>query len=215
MSLRRVVFVADKAIVTPGDACGDVEGRVRRSARGSRLLPGVGPGLRLLRDAGFAFHVIGNRPDVARGQLEEDDLRILSVRLEELFEHDDLALTGSSFCPHDPHGVRRGYTVECLCRLPRPGLLLQAAHRYGFDIARSWLIGDTLDDVEAGVRAGCRTVLVDDGNEREWRLSEPRLPHHVAEGLGEAALLILEDEHVLDWRRRAARAQVGEGAGAT
>jgi len=213
MKLRRVVFLAEHAIVVQGDVSGDAEVHGPRSADGVRLLPGAGPGLRLLRDAGFAFHVIGNRPGVARGQLDEDDLAALAVRFGELFESEDLALTGSSFCPHDPRGVRRGYAVECVCRLPRPGLLLQAARRSGFDVARSWLLGDTLDDVEAGVRAGCRTVLVDDGNETEWRLSELRLPHHVAEGLGEAALLVLEDEHVLDWRRRAAGAQVGKGAG--
>ena len=59
------------------------------------------------------------------------------------------------------------------------------------------------------MRGGCRTVLLDEGREREWRLSEMRLPHHVALGLDEAALLILEDEHVPDWRRRIAASSVG------
>ena len=198
MSLRRVVFLAEAGIVVPDDASSQSDGH------GLRLLAGAGPALRLLRDAGFAFQVIGNMPCVARGECDEDELRVVAGRLEELLENEGVALTGASFCPHDPHGVRRDYAVECLCRLPRPGLLQQAAHEHGIDVARSWLIGDTLDEIEAGVRAGCRTVLLDDGREREWRLTELRLPHHVAEGLGEAALLVLEDEHVLDWRRRAA-----------
>jgi D-glycero-D-manno-heptose 1,7-bisphosphate phosphatase len=205
MSLRRAVFLADNGIVVPGDASSD------RDGRGPRLLPAAGPGLRLLRDAGFVFHVIGNRPCVARGECEEDELRTVAQRYEELLEDEGVALTGCSFCPHDPRGVRRDYAVECLCRLPRPGLLQLAAHQHGLDVRRSWLIGDSLDEIEAGVRAGCRTVLLDDGREREWRLSELRLPHHVAEGLGEAALLILEDEHVLDWRRRAAAGRLSAG----
>ena len=208
MTLRRAVFLAENGIVVQGDAASAGDGRI------PRLLPAAGPGLRLLRDAGFAFHVIGNRPCVARGECDEDELRTVARRFERLLEDEGVALTGCSFCPHDPHGVRRDYAVDCLCRLPRPGLLQRAAREHGLDLARSWLIGDSLDEIEAGVRAGCRTVLLDDGRESEWRLSELRLPHHVAEGLGEAALLILEDEHVLDWRRRAAdsgRLGVGRG----
>ncbi len=205
MSLRRAIFLAENGIVAPGDASGD------RDGRGLRLRPGVGPGLRLLRDAGFVFHLIGNRPCVARGDRDEEVLRADAQRLGELLEDEGVALTGCSFCPHDPHGVRRDYAVDCLCRLPRPGLLQRAAREHGFDVARSWLIGDSLDEIEAGVRAGCRTVLLDDGREREWLLSELRLPHHVAEGLGEAALLVLEDEHVLDWRRRAGAGRLGVG----
>ena len=203
MSLRKVVFLAENSIVVPGDVPGDGSGAA--GARGLRLLPAAGPGLRLLADAGFAFHVIGKVPGVARGQFEADELSVLARRLEELLEAEGVTLTGSSFCPHDPHGVRRGRDrVSLPAAAPRSAAAGDARAR--FRHPRSWLIGDTLDDVEAGVRAGCRTVLLDDGSERDWRLSELRLPHHVAEGLGEAALLILEDEHVLDWRRRAAGA---------
>jgi len=205
MSLQRAVFLAENGIVVPSDASS------ARDGRGARLLLGAGPGLRLLRDAGFAFHVFGNRPCVALGECNEDELTVVAQHLEALLEDEGVGLTGCSFCPHDPRGVRRDYAVDCLCRLPRPGLLQRAAREHGIDLERSWLIGDSLDEIEAGVRVGCRTVLLDDGREQEWRLSELRLPHHVAEGLGEAALLILEDEHVLDWRRRATAAS-GPGA---
>jgi histidinol phosphatase-like enzyme len=55
------------------------------------------------------------------------------------------------------HGVRRGCAVDCVCGLPRLGLLTRAGDKYGIDRERSWMIGDTLDQAEGGVRAGCRT----------------------------------------------------------
>ena len=166
-----------------------------------RLVSGAGEALRLLRDAGFVFFVVSNQSGVARGLYDEEALEPVRLRLEELLAGQGVQLADVYFCPHHPQGVRRDYAVECLCRKPMPGMLQRAAGEHDVDLGRSWLIGDTLDDVEAGVRAGCRTVLLD-GGETEWRMSEMRLPHHVAESMGEAARLILEDEHVLDWRRR-------------
>ena len=75
----------------------------------------------------------------------------------------------------------------CLCRKPAPGLLHQAARTRNLDLARSWMVGDILDDVEAGRRAGCRSVLLDVGHETVWRLSPLRTPHFRAGDLLEAA----------------------------
>ena len=200
MGSLRAVFLAKDAFVAGAGAacdCGDDDQRRLRLARGA------GEGLRRLRDAGFAFPMIAYQPEVARGQCDEDDIERLARRLAELLATDGCTLAAFAFCPHDPRGVRRGYATDCLCRTPRPGLLTRLVQEHGIDMARSWLIASTLDEVEAGLRAGCRTILVDDGRELEWRLSETRLPHHVAESAGEAALLVLEDEQLLDWRRRA------------
>ena len=83
-----------------------------------------------------------------------------------------------------------GYTLACLCRKPQPGLIARAAWEHEIDLADSWFVGDILDDVEAGHRAGCRTVLVDNGHETEWRRSPLRWPHEVAANLADAALRI-------------------------
>jgi histidinol phosphatase-like enzyme len=71
-----------------------------------------------------------------------------------------------------------------------PGLLLQAASDHGIDLRSSWMVGDILHDVEAGNRAGCRTVLIDNGNETEWRLGPRRIPTRMAPDLYAAAVLI-------------------------
>ena len=82
---------------------------------------------------------------------------------------------------------------ECHCLAPQPGLLLQAAFDHGIDLAASWMIGATLDDVEAGNRAGCRTVMIDSGLETSWRLGRSRVPTRIAPDLYTAALLIREE----------------------
>jgi hypothetical protein len=79
----------------------------------------------------------------------------------------------------------------CLCRKPAPGLLRQAARAHRIDLQRSWMIGDILDDIEAGRRAGCRPVLLDVGSETVWRMSPLRTPHHRAPNLLEAARAII------------------------
>ncbi|HMJ79598.1 MAG TPA: HAD-IIIA family hydrolase [Candidatus Dormibacteraeota bacterium] len=196
MNIRRAVFLGGNGTLVNGGAPGVRPGRLR-------LVRGAGEALRLLRDAGFTFVVVSNRPGVARGEYEEADLASVAAGMREALRSEGIGMLDFYYCPHDPHGLLRSYAVPCVCRKPMPGMLHRAAFEHDLDLARSWIVGDDLDDVEAGVRAGCRTVLVDGGAEIEWRLNEQRLPHHVAETLEEAARLILEDEHVLDWRERA------------
>jgi histidinol phosphatase-like enzyme len=84
----------------------------------------------------------------------------------------------------------------CACRKPAPGLLRQAAAEHGIDLAQSWMVGDILDDIEAGRRAGCRTVLLDVGNETVWHRTPLREPHHLCADLLAAAQTIVA-QHAL------------------
>jgi len=92
-------------------------------------------------------------------------------------------------CPHSPPDSKLG--TGCLCRKPAPGMLHQAAMKHRIDLENSWVIGDTLDDIEAGSRAGCRGVLLDVGNETEWLMSPLREPQTRVATLLEAAHAIL------------------------
>ena len=78
----------------------------------------------------------------------------------------------------------------CFCKPPQPGLLLQAAFDHGIDLPASWMIGARLDDIEAGNRAGCRTVLIDNGIETTWQLGRSRVPTRIAPDLYSAGKLI-------------------------
>jgi D,D-heptose 1,7-bisphosphate phosphatase len=158
------------------------------------LHDGVPEGLRMLQRQGFAPIVISNQPGIARGHFTEQDLEVLERHLVRLLRGHGVVLHGFYWCPHDPAGNVPRYTTRCACRKPMPGLLLQAAREHGIDCGRSWMIGDILNDVEAGRRAGCRTALVDNGNETEWQWSALRSPDVMAGGFLAAARAIVESD---------------------
>lgn len=155
-----------------------------------RLTPGAGEGLAALHRAGYRLIVISNQSGVARGYFPEEALEGVAERLGELFAETGVPLAGFHYCPHHPGGSVARYAVSCDCRKPAPGLILAAASEHNVDAGKSWFVGDLLDDVEAGRRAGCRTVLIDNGHETEWQRSPAREPHHVAADLAGAARFI-------------------------
>jgi len=139
-----------------------------------RLRPGATDALRRLQDAGFALVLVTNQSGIARGLFNVAQLHALCGALKALLrEEAGVELTDVMHCPHEPgsHGL-----PQCLCRKPRPGMLIEAARRHRIDLAASWMVGDTLDDVEAGHRAGCRSLLYDSGGETVWRRSPLRWP---------------------------------------
>lgn len=147
--------------------------------------------LQRLARAGYALFVVTNQPGVSFGLFDRAALdRALQALLSMLKEH-GIELEGIYACTHRPasHGV-----VPCGCRKPQPGMLQRAADEHDIDLARSWMVGDILDDVQAGRRAGCRTVMLDVGHETEWRLTDERLPHFGVADLSEAADVILEED---------------------
>lgn len=166
------------------------------------LASGIATGLKRLSDAGFKLVVISNQSGVAHGYFEEEALRGVILRLAELLGEHGVRLDGFYYCPHHPQGEIARYTGECECRKPQPGMIQRAARDLQIDLSRSWMIGDILDDVEAGHRAGCRAVLIDNGNETKWRMTDQRQPDCRAADMDAAAQWILlaaegdEDDHV-------------------
>jgi D-glycero-D-manno-heptose 1,7-bisphosphate phosphatase len=155
-----------------------------------KLSKGALKGLKLLHSCGYRLIVVSNQSGVARGLFKEDDLRKVEERLQTLVAKAGIELSGFYYCPHHPEGKLREYAVECICRKPRPGMLFQAAREHQINLAYSWMIGDILDDIEAGRRAECSTILIDNGHETEWTLTPYRRPHHTALNLYEAARII-------------------------
>jgi D,D-heptose 1,7-bisphosphate phosphatase len=156
-----------------------------------RWCEGAIDGLRRLHEAGYKLFVITNQSGVARGYFEETALAIVEQHLMQELAQFGIPLAGFYYCPHHPEGTIAPYAINCNCRKPEPGLLLQAAEEHQLDLAASWFIGDILHDVGAGRAAGCRTILIDNGNETEWKLSPQRLPHHLVSDLDAAARVIL------------------------
>jgi len=160
------------------------------------LLAGAVQSLARISARGFALVVVTNQAGVARGYFGESALGPVRARLEELLIPFGVKLDGFYWCPHHPEGQVPGYGRECECRKPGPGLLQRAAKELGIDVELSWMIGDILNDVEAGCRAGCRTILLDSGGETEWLPGECRNPTHLVKGWDEVPFLIDESsEH--------------------
>jgi D-glycero-D-manno-heptose 1,7-bisphosphate phosphatase len=155
------------------------------------LAPGAGPALRRLQDSGFVLIVIASRTEVGQGRLHARALERLRGRVEALLSPYGVVLAGFYLCPH---AAAAAVEPDGTCRQPGSGLLQRAALEHRVDLARSWMVGNILNDVEAGRRAGCRTALIDSGNETEWQLSRWRLPDLVAGNLDTAARLIAQVE---------------------
>jgi len=159
-----------------------------------RFTPSALVGLRALADAGYALIVVTNQPGLATGRFTRREFAALEAALcRRVREESGVEIAALYCCPHAPSP---GGTIGCLCRKPAPGLLRQAARAHRLDLAQCWMIGDILDDVEAGHRAGCRAILLDVGNETEWKLSPIRSPEARCADLAEAARFILSREPI-------------------
>ena len=135
-----------------------------RSADGGRLrlAPGAVDACLLLAGLGYDLVVVGAEPAVAWGALPLGALEAVSAHLDDLFMTHGFRLTGSYWCPHDPAGNVPDYAFACGCRRPAPGLIRATASNHDLDLSRSWMVARDVDDIEAGLRAGCSTVWIGD-----------------------------------------------------
>ncbi len=164
-----------------------------------RPVEGVWKSLRLLHAAGYELVVVSNQSGVARGYFTEEALIPVEKWLKWIFGAAGASLAGFYYCPHHPDGKVSKYAYDCPCRKPKPGMLYQAAWDLNIDLAASWMVGDILNDVEAGNRAGCRTVLINNHHETEWDLSPWRRPDFMVSNLVSAARLIAGASGSLEW----------------
>jgi D-glycero-D-manno-heptose 1,7-bisphosphate phosphatase len=149
---------------------------------------GVWEGLAALQEQGYILVIISNQPGIALQLFTEVQLRDLISYMSGLFTKNGLQLAGFYHCPHLPANENYG----CDCRKPQPGMLLQAARELFIDLKKSWMIGDILNDVEAGSRAGCQTILINNGNETEWEQGPGRQPDYTAADFLDATDHILQ-----------------------
>lgn len=118
-------------------------------------LPGVAEALKRLRAVGYVLVVVSNQSGIARGMYDREALRLLEEWVNAELSAKNAAIDAWYYCPHLPE-----ITGHCECRKPEPGLLLQAARDLELDLANSWMIGDRVRDVQAGIAAGCQSILL-------------------------------------------------------
>ncbi len=155
-----------------------------------RFITGVRSALKKLQQAKIPVVVITNQSIIGRGIVTEKELSYIHDRMINAVQKSGGRIAKIYFCPHRPD-------EQCHCRKPRIGLLKKAAKEMNLDLKKSLFVGDTLKDIQAGKRAGCRTLLVQTGQGREALIKilsgkTKFKPDWVCDGLLAAVPIILE-----------------------
>ncbi|MEP6683848.1 MAG: HAD family hydrolase [Parafilimonas sp.] len=150
--------------------------------------------LQLLKKKNYLLILVSNQAGIARGYFAEEDLFMMHEALQQKLLDGNVQLDAIYYCPHLPGGSNKKYAIDCDCRKPKPGLIYKAAEHFNIYLNNSWMIGDILNDVEAGNTAGCKTILINNGNETEWIINEQRKPCYEVKDLEQATEIILKHE---------------------
>ena len=153
-----------KAIFLDRDGTINENMDIHPSVKNFNLLPGVAEAIRKINETHYLAVVVTNQPMIAKGFLTFQELENIHKKMETLLGNERAYLDRIYFCPHHPEkgfaGELTELKVDCDCRKPKPGMLLQAARDLNIDLTNSWMIGDNLSDIEAGRRAGCNSILL-------------------------------------------------------
>jgi histidinol-phosphate phosphatase family protein len=147
--MKRAVFLDRDGVINRKAA----EGGYVTRWEDFHFLLGVAEAIKSLHRAGWSVIVISNQRCVAKGLLTVAELEAIHQKMLEELARSGAKLDGIYYCPHDEE-------PPCSCRKPSPGMLLTAAQEHQIDLTSSWLVGDSESDIEAGKRAGCRTVRI-------------------------------------------------------
>ena len=127
------------------------------------LIEGVAEAIKLINQSGYLAIVVTNQPVIARGEVTWEELNMIHKKMATLLGKEGAYVDGIYICPHHPdkgfEGERPEYKIDCDCRKPKPGLLLQAAKDFNIDLSESYMIGDSHRDVEAGENAGVKKSI--------------------------------------------------------
>lgn len=196
MSIKRAVFLDRDGVINPliyhRDA-GIVDSPF--TVGQFRVLPHVPRAIRLLNDLALPVVIVSNQPGIAKGHFGLATLRQFDRKLKSALKPVAARIDATYYCLHHPDATVKALRKRCACRKPGIGLFTKAARELGVSLADSYMVGDGLTDIEAGARAGCRTVFVG-----RWKCEHcqfiypPTLrPTYVAKNLWEAAQLIRSD----------------------
>lgn len=185
-----------KAVFLDRDGTINVHKGFLKSVDEFELIQGVTEGIRMLNQSPYLVIVATNQPVIARGECTFKELDGIHKKMETELGREGAFLNDVFFCPHHPHKGYKGEVPElkitCNCRKPKIGMLLRAADKYNIDLTQSWYVGDTTMDIQTGINAGMKTVLVKTGEAGKDGKYEV-VPTAVKNNLLEASRFILEN----------------------
>jgi D,D-heptose 1,7-bisphosphate phosphatase len=155
-----------------------------------KLMDGVEKSLIELRAMGYKLIVVSNQSGVARGIVSEQVLEEIHNRLKQVLAEKGAPLDRIYYCPYHPDGAIAKYRKESDWRKPKPGMLLAAADEMDIDLSQSWMIGNSSRDIEAGSKAGCKTILVNHPSHSEQHKPGEPVPDYRAVNIKEAVNII-------------------------
>ncbi|MBI1921535.1 MAG: D-glycero-beta-D-manno-heptose 1,7-bisphosphate 7-phosphatase [Geobacter sp.] len=182
-----------RAVFLDRDGTINVEKNYLHRIEDFEFIPGAASAIKRLNDAGFLVIVVTNQSGVARGYYEIEAVHRLHAFLDKELAAVDAHVDAYYVCPHHPEEGVGEYRCDCHCRKPMPGMLLDAARKFGIDLAASFMIGDKLADVEAAVKGGCKPLLVLTGHGADHAARVPEGVPVVAD-IGAAVEAIVTDE---------------------
>ena len=152
-----------RAVFFDRDGTINVEKEYLHRTEEFEFIAGAPDAIRLLKDAGFLVILVTYESGIGRGFYDESAVHRLHRYMDEELSRCGAAVDAYYLCPHHPlHGIGE-YRRECGCRKPLPGMLHEAADDFSIDLNASYIIGDKMADMEAGLAAGCRPLLVRTG----------------------------------------------------
>jgi len=161
-----------------------------------KIYPFSATAIKILKENGFFVIVITNQSGVARGFFDEELVIKVHSIIDDYLKRRGALIDAFYYCPHHPTEGREPYRRACSCRKPDIGMILQAAEDFPIDLARSYLVGDTLRDIETGKRAGLKTILLRTGfgKDDEASLDNRSLlyPHFICDDLLAAVKIIID-----------------------
>ncbi|MCK5225362.1 MAG: HAD family hydrolase [Planctomycetes bacterium] len=155
-----------------------------------KLLDGVAESLAEFSQMGYKLIVVSNQSGVARAILTEETLSEIHSRLKQLLLEKNVKLDKIYYCPYHPDGVIDKYRKESDLRKPNPGMLLEAADEMDVKLSESWMIGNSSRDIQAGSRAGCKTILINQRLNQRQTKPEKIKPDYKAVNMKEAVNII-------------------------
>ena len=163
-----------------------------------KLIPDVGKAINKFHELGFKVILVSNQPGLAKDNYDLDILEKIKEKMNKELEKDGAELDAEYYCLHHPYAKVQEYKIICDCRKPKPGMILQAVEEHDIDLSKSWVIGDGINDIQAGQSAGCKTVLIGRMKCDLCKIMEDEgaKPNHIVPNLFKASLIIEKEERI-------------------
>lgn len=125
-----------------------------------KLLPDVAKAINKFHEQGYKVIIVSNQPGLAKDQYNMDVFEKIRKKMKKELEKEGATIDAEYYCFHHPEAKIGSYKKICFCRKPKPGMILQAAKEHDIDLLKSWMIGDDITDIKAGIDAGCKTIFI-------------------------------------------------------